>query len=55
MVYAITLVAAKMEHYRNRMLADPRVRAQLAARKKALQEQQAAIAARRMPGMQGTF
>ncbi len=55
MVYAITLVAAKMEHYRSRMLADPRVRAQLAARKKALQEQQAAIAARRMPGMQGTF
>ena len=44
-----------MEHYRRRMLADPRVRAQLAARRKALQEQQEALAARRLPGMQGSF
>jgi hypothetical protein len=51
MVFAIVLVAAKIESWQRKMLADPRVRAQLAARKKAILERQAAIAARRAPGI----
>jgi hypothetical protein len=47
MVFAITLVVAKIEIYQRKLLADPRVRAQLAARKKALLEKQAALAAQR--------
>ncbi|HOT96757.1 MAG TPA: O-antigen ligase family protein [bacterium] len=40
--FAVVLIAAKMDYNLRRMLADPRIRAQLAARKKALMEQQAA-------------
>ncbi|HNW60475.1 MAG TPA: O-antigen ligase family protein [bacterium] len=48
--FAVTLIAAKMDYNLRRMLADPRVRAQLAARKKALLERQAAAQAARRPG-----
>lgn len=48
MVFAITLVAAKIEYYQRKLLADPRVRAQLAARKKALLERQANMKARQL-------
>jgi O-antigen ligase len=48
MVFAITLVAAKIEFYQRKLLADPRIRAQLAARKKALLERKAALNAGRL-------